>query len=64
MSESCEASRSSTKLFKWNPQSPHTHTGHFYGFLPRRMPIPYSSPSRKHNDIGFRASISSSSSSP
>ncbi|KAI9108677.1 hypothetical protein K1719_020324 [Acacia pycnantha] len=42
-----------TNVFKLKPKS--HNTGHFFGFLPRRMPIPYSSPSRKHNDIGLKS---------
>ncbi|CAL0305288.1 unnamed protein product [Lupinus luteus] len=41
-----------TTILKFKPKSQH-HTGHFFGFLPRRIPIPYSSPSRKHNDVGL-----------
>ncbi|KAL2347268.1 hypothetical protein Fmac_001268 [Flemingia macrophylla] len=39
-----------TDFFKFKPKS--ERTGHFFGFLPKRVPIPYSSPSKKHNDIG------------
>ncbi|KHN29158.1 Protein IDA-LIKE 4 [Glycine soja] len=42
-----------TTVFKFKPKS--QHHGHFSGFLPKRMPIPYSTPSRKHNDIGLRS---------
>ncbi|CAJ1974682.1 unnamed protein product [Sphenostylis stenocarpa] len=42
-----------TTVFKFKPKSQHS-TGHFLGFLPKRMPIPYSSPSKKHNDIGLQ----------
>ncbi|KAK7318470.1 hypothetical protein RJT34_03172 [Clitoria ternatea] len=44
---------SATTVFKFKPKS--QHHGHFFGFLPKRMPIPYSTPSRKHNDIGLRS---------
>ncbi|KAI4317130.1 hypothetical protein L6164_025030 [Bauhinia variegata] len=47
----CHASRT-TNVFKFKPKS--QHPGHFFGFLPRRLPIPCSSPSRKHNDIGLK----------
>ncbi|TKY73857.1 IDA 2 [Spatholobus suberectus] len=42
-----------TNVFKFKPKS--QHTGHFFGFFPRRIPIPYSSPSKKHNDIGLQS---------
>ncbi|ESW31814.1 hypothetical protein PHAVU_002G270200 [Phaseolus vulgaris] len=48
----CHASRA-TNVYKLRPKS--QHHGHFSGFLPKRMPIPYSTPSRKHNDIGLRS---------
>ncbi|RDX57784.1 Protein IDA-LIKE 4, partial [Mucuna pruriens] len=41
-----------TNVFKFKAKS--QHTGHFFGFLPRRIPIPYSSPSKKHNDLGLQ----------
>ncbi|KAG7034431.1 Protein IDA-LIKE 2, partial [Cucurbita argyrosperma subsp. argyrosperma] len=41
-------------FFKLKPKKPHSY-GHFFGFLPRRIPIPASGPSRKHNDIGLRS---------
>ena len=44
---STKVSYSSSKVF--------SNHGHFSGFLPKRMPIPYSTPSRKHNDIGLRS---------
>ncbi|KAI9113834.1 hypothetical protein K1719_015085 [Acacia pycnantha] len=47
----CHGSR--TNVFKVKPKP--EHSGHFLGFLPRRLPVPYSSPSRKHNDIGLRS---------
>ncbi|CAL0319688.1 unnamed protein product [Lupinus luteus] len=47
----CHGSRT-TSAFKFKPKSEH-NKGHFLGFLPRRIHIPYSSPSRKHNDIGL-----------
>ncbi|TQD79143.1 hypothetical protein C1H46_035303 [Malus baccata] len=31
------------------------NSGHFLGFFPRRIPIPASGPSRKHNGIGLRS---------
>ncbi|KAK7282357.1 hypothetical protein RIF29_11049 [Crotalaria pallida] len=46
----CHGSRT-TNAFKFKPNS--QHSGHFFGFLPRGIPTPYSSPSRKHNDIGL-----------
>ncbi|KAG5000236.1 hypothetical protein JHK87_021308 [Glycine soja] len=49
----CHGSRATTTVFKFKPKS--QHHGHFSGFLPKRMPIPYSTPSRKHNDIGLRS---------
>ncbi|KAE9602787.1 hypothetical protein Lalb_Chr12g0203271 [Lupinus albus] len=48
----CHGSRT-TNVFKLKPKS--QHHGHFSGFLPKRMPIPYSNPSRKHNDIGLKS---------
>ncbi|XLS86795.1 hypothetical protein HN51_036961 [Arachis hypogaea] len=42
-----------TNVFKLKHKPEQQH-GHFSGFLPKRMPIPYSTPSRKHNDIGLR----------
>ncbi|CAK8578956.1 unnamed protein product [Lathyrus sativus] len=47
------ASRTTTNVFKVNPKS--QHQGNFFGSLPKRMHIPYSTPSRKHNDIGLRS---------
>ncbi|XP_012571927.1 protein IDA-LIKE 2-like [Cicer arietinum] len=47
----CHGSRTNN-VFKAKPK--YQHTGHFFGFLPRRIPIPFSSPSRKHNDIGLQ----------
>ncbi|KAG2716336.1 hypothetical protein I3843_03G123400 [Carya illinoinensis] len=47
----CHGSRT-TNVFK-KPKS--QHSGHFLGFLPRRIPIPASGPSRKHNDIGLQS---------
>lgn len=50
----CHGSRSSRihdTTFKPKPQN----SGHFLGFLPKRMPIPASGPSRKHNDIGLQS---------
>ncbi|KAJ7945272.1 Protein IDA-LIKE 2 [Quillaja saponaria] len=47
----CHGSRT-TNVFEVNPKP--QYIGHFFGFLPRRMPIPYSGPSRKHNDIGLK----------
>ncbi|KAE9601318.1 hypothetical protein Lalb_Chr13g0296521 [Lupinus albus] len=46
----CHGSRT-TNLYKFKSKS--QHYGHFFGFLPKGMPIPYSTPSRKHNDIGL-----------
>ncbi|KAL4276746.1 hypothetical protein HN51_059399 [Arachis hypogaea] len=54
----CHGSRT-TNLFKLKPKSEEIR-GHFFGFLPRRMPFPYSSPSRKHNDIGLQSYSSTS----
>lgn len=48
----CHGSRNSN-VFKLKHKS--QHHGHFFGFLPKRMPIPYSTPSRKHNDIGLKS---------
>ncbi|KAK7353622.1 hypothetical protein VNO80_19073 [Phaseolus coccineus] len=48
----CHGSRA-TSVFKFKPKS--QQRGHFLGFLPKRMPIPYSSPSKKHNDIGLQS---------
>ncbi|KAG4389750.1 hypothetical protein JHK82_015342 [Glycine max] len=42
-----------TNVFKLKPKS--QHTGHFFGFLPKRIHIPFSSPSKKHNDIGLQS---------
>nr|GMD58430.1 protein IDA-LIKE 2-like [Ipomoea batatas] len=28
--------------------------GHFFNLLPKRLPLPTSTPSRRHNDIGLR----------
>lgn len=49
---SCHGSRV-TNVFKFKPKS--QYSGHFLGFLPRRIPIPASGPSRKHNDIGLKS---------
>ncbi|KAL5555670.1 hypothetical protein UlMin_037906 [Ulmus minor] len=51
----CHGSRT-TQVFKFKPSS--QLSGHFLGFLPKR-PIPYSGPSRKHNDIGLQSRSSS-----
>ncbi|KAE7998278.1 hypothetical protein FH972_002837 [Carpinus fangiana] len=48
----CHGSRT-TSVFKFKPNS--QFSGHFLGFLPRRIPIPASGPSRKHNDIGLKS---------
>ncbi|KAL6276815.1 hypothetical protein ACE6H2_020416 [Prunus campanulata] len=48
----CHASRTA-QVFKLRPK--YQHSGHYLGFLPRRIPIPASGPSRKHNDIGLRS---------
>ncbi|KAE9610241.1 hypothetical protein Lalb_Chr07g0184521 [Lupinus albus] len=48
----CHGSRTTT-AFKFNPKS--QHHGHFSGFMPKRTHMPYSTPSRKHNDIGLRS---------
>lgn len=48
----CHGSRV-TNVFKFKPKS--QYSGHFLGFLPRRIPIPASGPSRKHNDIGLKS---------
>ncbi|KAE9608707.1 hypothetical protein Lalb_Chr08g0238521 [Lupinus albus] len=49
----CHGSRT-TSAFKVKPKSQtQNNLGHFFGLLPRRIPIPYSSPSRKHNGIGL-----------
>ncbi|XAR73208.1 hypothetical protein NMG60_11007106 [Bertholletia excelsa] len=53
----CQGSRS-TNLFKVKPNPP-SHSGNFMGFFPRRIPIPASGPSRKHNDIGLQGRASS-----
>ncbi|GMP25436.1 hypothetical protein CsSME_00002308 [Camellia sinensis var. sinensis] len=66
----CQGSRSTSTtnvVFKVKPktvtsQSQNSVGGHFLGFLPKRIPIPASGPSRKHNDIGITSSSSSSSS--
>lgn len=49
----CEGSRTTQQVFKIKPKS--QFSGHFLGFLPRRIPIPASGPSRKHNDIGLQS---------
>jgi hypothetical protein len=48
----CHGSRT-TNVFKVKPKS--HHQGNFFGSLPKRMHIPYSTPSRKHNDIGLKS---------
>lgn len=48
----CHGSRT-TNVFKVKPK--YENKGHFFGYLPRRIPIPFSSPSRKHNDIGLQS---------
>ncbi|KAB1210294.1 Protein IDA-LIKE 2 [Morella rubra] len=48
----CHGART-TNVFKLEPKS--QYSGHFLGFLPRRIPIPVSGPSRKHNDIGLKS---------
>ncbi|KAI4365520.1 hypothetical protein MLD38_021499 [Melastoma candidum] len=45
---------------RFKPRQPE-EIGHFLGYLPRaEIPIPYSGPSRKHNDIGLQSSSASS----
>ncbi|KAM7514319.1 hypothetical protein LguiA_003902 [Lonicera macranthoides] len=51
--DQCQGSRSNTNVFKLNPKP--KNYGHFGGFLPRRIPIPASGPSRKHNEIGLQS---------
>ncbi|OIW17824.1 hypothetical protein TanjilG_02452 [Lupinus angustifolius] len=46
----CHCSRT-IDVYKLKSKS--QHQGHFFGFLPKGMPIPYSTPSRKHNGIGL-----------
>ncbi|PSS26662.1 Protein IDA-LIKE 2 like [Actinidia chinensis var. chinensis] len=53
----CKGSRSSNQFKVMRPKS--QNSGHFLGFLPRRIPIPASGPSRKHNDIGLQGWTSS-----
>ncbi|XP_059624793.1 protein IDA-LIKE 2-like [Cornus florida] len=48
----CHGSRT-IHVFKINPKP--QNLGHFMGFLPRRIPIPSSGPSRKHNVIGLES---------
>ncbi|KAI4374204.1 hypothetical protein MLD38_012221 [Melastoma candidum] len=48
-----------TKTNRFKPRQPE-EIGHFLGYLPRGIPIPYSGPSRKHNDIGLQSSSTSS----
>ncbi|OWM91427.1 hypothetical protein CDL15_Pgr017345 [Punica granatum] len=57
----CEGSRPSPaakNVFEIRPRHHGGHSsniGHFYGFLPRGIPIPASGPSRKHNAIGLQS---------
>ncbi|WOG82118.1 hypothetical protein DCAR_0101280 [Daucus carota subsp. sativus] len=49
---SAEASRTNSNIF--NPKA-RPNSGHFLNNMPRRMPIPFSGPSRRHNDIGLES---------
>ncbi|EXB41006.1 hypothetical protein L484_020741 [Morus notabilis] len=51
---SCDAARINDQVFKVEPK-PAGLSGHFLDYLPKRIPIPYSGPSRKHNDIGLQS---------
>ncbi|KAI4294767.1 hypothetical protein MLD38_040904 [Melastoma candidum] len=57
----CDGSTSSTTNVLWPPQPDDNPQGigHFLEYLPRGIPIPYSGPSRKHNDIGLQSSSTS-----
>lgn len=50
----CHGSRIKHDITTFKPRSDPQNSGHFLGFLPR-MPIPFSGPSRKHNDIGLKS---------
>ncbi|XP_049371020.1 protein IDA-LIKE 2-like [Solanum verrucosum] len=52
----CHGSRSNSQVFNTiNSQRNSYNHGHFWNFLPKRIPIPASGPSRKHNDIGLKS---------
>ncbi|KAL7102116.1 hypothetical protein ACP275_08G099400 [Erythranthe tilingii] len=46
----CNGSRTTINAFKTTPHSPR---GHFSNLLPKRW-VPFSAPSRKHNDLGLQ----------
>ncbi|KAM3200700.1 Protein IDA-LIKE 4 [Capsicum chinense] len=50
----CHGSRSSSQVFNPINSQSYKH-GHFWNLLPKRIPIPASGPSRKHNDIGLKS---------
>ncbi|OIT22766.1 PREDICTED: protein IDA-LIKE 2-like [Nicotiana attenuata] len=51
----CHGSRSSSQVFNPSSQRNSHQYGHFWNLLPKRIPIPASGPSRKHNDIGLKS---------
>ncbi|CAN7047809.1 unnamed protein product [Brassica oleracea var. botrytis] len=60
----CDASRalSPSSVFYIIPNDDHNKNtmrrDHFFGILPRHLPVPASGPSRKHNSIGLQALLS------
>ncbi|RXH75766.1 hypothetical protein DVH24_039465 [Malus domestica] len=56
----CHASSTTAaQVFKFKPKYMQS-SGHFLGFFPRRIPIPASGPSRKHNDDALQCPFSAS----
>lgn len=53
--DECQGSRINRQVFKLNPNTNYSGSDHFLWFKPRRIPIPVSGPSRKHNDIGLQS---------
>ncbi|KAL8045182.1 hypothetical protein ABFS82_08G096100 [Erythranthe guttata] len=51
----CNGSRTTINAFKTTPHSSSSSSprGHFSNLLPKRW-VPFSAPSRKHNDLGLQ----------
>ncbi|WOG97248.1 hypothetical protein DCAR_0416588 [Daucus carota subsp. sativus] len=60
LTAAADGSRINSHVFNYKSSSsssipPSSSSIGFLGFLPRRIPLPTSSPSRKHNDIGLQS---------
>ncbi|KAK9670572.1 hypothetical protein RND81_13G210300 [Saponaria officinalis] len=53
--EQCEGLRHTNVFRTFNARPVYSNTGHFMGFFPKRIPVPFSAPSRKHNDLGLQS---------